>query len=80
MLLDVVGQLVGRITSMGTSRNGRCERAGSVIAATGPCNTSMGTSRNGRCEHHRLILGRARTEQLQWGPPGMGGVRLCTAS
>ncbi len=62
-------------TSMGTSRNGRCE-ACPVVAATGPRNdTSMGTSRNGRCELNPRDRAALKVLALQWGPPGMGGVR-----
>ena len=35
----------------------------------------MGTSRNGRCEVMRCGHARIFRVSLQWGPPGMGGVR-----
>ena len=37
-------------TSMGTSRNGRCEPALGALPRASLRGTSMGTSRNGRCE------------------------------
>ena len=58
---------------MGTSRNGRCEGVGRAGAAQ-RCPTSMGTSRNGRCEHAYNRLKYHANGELQWGPPGMGGV------
>ncbi len=37
--------------------------------------TSMGTSRNGRCEAIAADEEGTTVTLLQWGPPGMGGVR-----
>ena len=38
--------------------------------------TSMGTSRNGRCETSCSAMSMICASLLQWGPPGMGGVRI----
>ena len=35
----------------------------------------MGTSRNGRCEVRGTEYESRYADALQWGPPGMGGVR-----
>ena len=62
-------------TSMGTSRNGRCEPQVFLNPSlTKSLATSMGTSRNGRCEQPTGAHDSYPAGALQWGPPGMGGV------
>ena len=52
-VLGAIGTLV-QPTSMGTSRNGRCEVPNHWVGVVALLHdiTSMGTSRNGRCELH----------------------------
>ena len=62
-------------TSMGTSRNGRCEPARRPAGEVAVHELQWGPPGMGGVSHHDTDLADLVNRILQWGPPGMGGVR-----